>query len=169
MRSPVTNALMMKKPVTCPECHADLDGDVLWCPRCFRRVAAVEGLGNLVAQLKRSREPAAAAPESLNYKRVMSRWHSGATTMGPRGKIAVTVAVALVWASCLTMMASSVMGRTALLVFIAATAPGVWVLLASTWRRQRALVQTAERTCRACRFELGPDAESCPRCMVRVA
>jgi len=70
--------------VRCTSCGARADAELDWCPRCFAPLRVADKTNSINEGL---------ATPSPPDEDVLSRWRAGATTFGPRAKIAITLAV----------------------------------------------------------------------------
>ena len=70
--------------VQCTVCGAHASLELDWCPQCFAPIRAADKTSSITEAM---------ASPSPPDEDVLSRWRGGATTFGPRAKIAITLAV----------------------------------------------------------------------------
>jgi len=70
--------------VRCTSCGARASADLDWCPQCFAPIRAADKTISISAAM---------ATPSPPDEDVLSRWGAGATTFGPRTKVAITLSV----------------------------------------------------------------------------
>ena len=70
--------------VRCVSCGARASAELDWCPQCFAPIGAADRASSITSALATPNPP---------DEDVLSRWRAGATTFGPRAKIAITLTV----------------------------------------------------------------------------
>jgi hypothetical protein len=77
---------------TCPKCNARVTADATWCGQCFspidRSVPVRQGTGALSANRPSLRVPIQRDP---GHEATYSRWRGSATSLGPIGRVGLTI------------------------------------------------------------------------------
>jgi hypothetical protein len=133
---------------TCPNCKASVADDLSWCNQCY---AALERVPEpVVAQAATDDDrplwvrSGTSAPR-LETHAEYSRWHGGATSFGPVGRILLTVGVFLLLAIGYPLLRGLVFsfggmdvpGLGFMLLYACVAIPAGIYLLSRVWKRER--------------------------------
>ncbi len=139
---------------TCPNCGAHVAEDLEWCNQCYAALARP------VAAPAPTPTPAAAPASSderplwvrsgtsaprLETHTEFSRWHGGATSFGPTGRILLTFGVFLLLAACYPLLRGlifafggmDVPGVGFMIMYAVIALPAGVYLLSKVWKRER--------------------------------
>lgn len=115
-----------------------MTGGVDWCGQCGSR-AATFSPGELVGELNETWSPyvpKAVAPDEPRPIWRMSRLRGGATTLGGRGRLAVTILIASAWLTPLILLVMTTVGTLLAYAYAILTLPGVVLVLTDVWRSE---------------------------------
>lgn len=125
----------------CRRCGATLSEGIDWCGQCTSRAStfsSTELVGEL-AEMWSPYVPPVPAVDGPRPLRRISRWGAGATTVGWRGRIALTALFAGGWLVPFVLLAVTTIGPLLLISYTIITLPGTVLILRDVWREETVL------------------------------
>jgi len=130
---------------TCPRCGARVTADATWCGQCFAAIpdpAAAQAPSGALAAARPSRIP---PPREAAHVATYSRWHGGATGVGPVGRIGLTlltlvglaIGYPILRGLILVTMGMDVPGGGFAAMYLTVAITGGLFLLSKIWKQTR--------------------------------
>lgn len=151
----------------CRRCGATLTEGIDWCGQCSSRAGTFssgEVLGELAEMWSPYVPPAPHRTEPRPVRRI-SRWGAGATTVGGRGRIALTALFAGGWLVPFVLLAVTSIGPLLLLTYTIITLPGTVLIVKDVWREESVIEPSPPASeCATCGAPRRHRAQACHVC-----